>query len=87
MRKELNIQYVFYYEYDEYEQALNLLASNQLDWQPLVTGKVGLDGISEAFKLVQQPDSHAKILIDPWQAGSPLLPIHHTHHHKHHSHT
>jgi threonine dehydrogenase-like Zn-dependent dehydrogenase len=64
--KELNIQFVLYYTPEEFSEALTAVASGQLDWQPLVTGTVGLEGISDAFVALGDPETHAKIMIDPW---------------------
>lgn len=64
--KELNIQFVLYYTPEEFAEALAAVASGQLDWQPLVTGTVGLEGIGGAFSALEDPERHAKIMIDPW---------------------
>jgi threonine dehydrogenase-like Zn-dependent dehydrogenase len=64
--KELNLQFVLYYTPEEFAEALAAVASGQLDWKPLVTGTVGLEGISEAFAALEDPEVHAKIMIDPW---------------------
>lgn len=64
--KELNIQFVLYYTPEEFAEALAAVAAGKLDWQPLVTGTVGLDGIGEAFVALGDPERHAKIMIDPW---------------------
>jgi hypothetical protein len=34
-----------------------------------VTGTVGLDGVTEAFAALANPEAHAKILIQPWRDG------------------
>lgn len=64
--KELNFQFVLYYAPEEFAEALQAIADGKLDWQPLVTGTVGLDGIAAAFKALEDPETHAKIMIDPW---------------------
>jgi len=64
--KELNLQFVLYYTPAEFAEALAAVASGQLDWQPLVTGTVGLEGIAGAFSALEDPERHAKIMIDPW---------------------
>ena len=64
--KELNLQFVLYYAPEEFAEALRAIADGQLDWRPLVTGTVGLDGIEEAFAALGDPETHAKIMIDPW---------------------
>ncbi len=64
--KELNLQFVLYYTPDEFAEALLAVASGKIDWRPLVTGTVGLDGVAEAFTALEDPEQHAKIMIDPW---------------------
>jgi threonine dehydrogenase-like Zn-dependent dehydrogenase len=64
--KELNIQFVLYYTPEEFAEALSAVASDQLDWRPLITGTVGLEGVGEAFAALEDPELHAKIMIDPW---------------------
>jgi threonine dehydrogenase-like Zn-dependent dehydrogenase len=64
--KELCIQYVSYYTPNEFAEALDLLSRGALDWEPMITGRVGLDGVSGAFAALMNPaESHAKILIEP----------------------
>lgn len=72
--KELNIQFVIYYQPEEFAEALQAIAEDKLDWKPLVTAKVGLDGIPKAFDALSDPEGHAKILIEPWRDGA-LEPI------------
>lgn len=64
--KELNLQFVLYYTPAEFAEALAAVAEGRIDWQPLVTGTVGLEGIAEAFSALEDPETHAKIMIDPW---------------------
>lgn len=64
--KELNIQFVLYYTPEEFAEALAAVAAGKLDWRPLVTGTVGLEGIAGAFAALEDPETHAKIMIDPW---------------------
>ncbi|MBL4585423.1 MAG: zinc-binding dehydrogenase [Pseudomonadales bacterium] len=70
LRKELSIQYVFYYEAPEFEDALNALADGTIRWQAWLSAKVGLNGIADAFELLQNPETHAKIIIEPWRDGA-----------------
>lgn len=64
--KELNLQFVLYYTPEEFAEALQAVASGKIDWRPLVTGTVGLDGVAGAFAALEDPEQHAKIMIDPW---------------------
>ncbi len=63
--KELCLQFVSYYEPDEFTQALELLSSGHVDWRPFVTANVDLDGIADAFAALRADNGHAKILIRP----------------------
>jgi threonine dehydrogenase-like Zn-dependent dehydrogenase len=65
--KELQLTFVIYYTAEEFAEALSLIRCGALDWRPLVTGKVGLDGVTQAFADLTDPEAHAKILIEPWR--------------------
>lgn len=63
--KELSLRFSFYYTPAEYAETLAALGDGRLDGAPLVTGRVGLDGVAGAFRELATPDRHAKILITP----------------------
>ena len=63
--KEIDVRFVFGYTPLEFHDTLNLLAEGKVDASALVTGTVGLDGVEAAFNALGDPESHAKILIDP----------------------
>ncbi len=63
--KEIGLQFVVYYTPEEFGEALTMIGAGKLNWQPLVTGTVGLDGVAAAFVALEDPETHAKILIDP----------------------
>jgi 2-desacetyl-2-hydroxyethyl bacteriochlorophyllide A dehydrogenase len=65
--KELSIQFVVYYTPEEFAQTLDHVAAGRLDWRPLVTGTVGLAEVDGAFRALEDPEGHAKIVIDPWR--------------------
>lgn len=67
--KELRLDFVIYYTPEEFAQALELVASGAFDWRPVTTGKVGLDGVGEAFAALGDAEAHAKIMIEPWRDG------------------
>jgi threonine dehydrogenase-like Zn-dependent dehydrogenase len=64
--KELSMNFVIYYTPEEFAEALTLLKDGKLDWRTLHTGTVGLHDIPDAFTELANPETHAKILIDPW---------------------
>lgn len=63
--KEIDLRGVFGYTPLEFHQTLQMLADGKLDVSPLITGKVGLNGVAAAFEALGDPETHAKILIDP----------------------
>jgi threonine dehydrogenase-like Zn-dependent dehydrogenase len=63
--KELRLQFVYAYREDEFDAALHALAEGELDVGPLVTGRVGFDGVADAFAALRRADEHLKILVEP----------------------
>ena len=63
--KEIDLRFVFGYTPLEFRDTLHMLADGKLTATPLVTGKVGLAGVAAAFEALGDPETHAKILIDP----------------------
>lgn len=70
MTKELDLRFTFYYTPDEYAEAFRSLAADELEWRPLVTGTVGLDGVADAFATLFGPNEHVKIMVQPWRDGA-----------------
>ena len=67
INKELSIQFVLGYTPEEFASSLQAIAEGQIDVAPLVTGRVGVDGVPAAFETLAKPDQHAKILVEPWR--------------------
>ncbi len=67
INKELNLQFVLGYTPEEFALTLHHLAEGQIDGAPLVTGKVGVEGVKQAFSDLANPEKHAKILVEPWR--------------------
>lgn len=65
--KELNVQYVLGYTPAEFASSLQLLADGKVDAASLITGKVGIDGVAQAFADLANPERHTKILVEPWR--------------------
>lgn len=63
--KELAVQFVLGYDPVEFTTSLRHLAEGEIDVQPLVTGRVGLDGVGSAFEELADPGSHCKIVVLP----------------------
>ena len=65
INKEIDLRFVLGYTPLEFRDTLHMLAEGKVDPRPLITGEVGLDGVEGAFAALGDPETHAKILIDP----------------------
>lgn len=65
--KELSVQYVLAYTAEEFAVALAMLARGEVDAGALITGTVGLDGVSAAFDELANPERHTKVIVEPWR--------------------
>jgi threonine dehydrogenase-like Zn-dependent dehydrogenase len=63
--KELQLQFVVAYQPAEFASTLRAIAEGELDVAPLITGRVGFEGVAEAFEELSHPEAHAKILVEP----------------------
>lgn len=66
--KELNLQFVLGYTPDEFAATLAHIGEGRIPVAPLITGKVGVEGVAGAFEALASPERHAKILVEPWRA-------------------
>lgn len=63
--KQINVQFVFGYDPTEFANSLRAIAEGEIDVAPMITGRVPLDGVDEAFAELADPDRHCKILVTP----------------------
>jgi threonine dehydrogenase-like Zn-dependent dehydrogenase len=68
INKELNIQFVLGYTPDEFASTLHNIGEGKVPVEPLITGKVGVEGVAQAFHDLGSPERHAKILVEPWRS-------------------
>lgn len=68
--KELELRFVVGYAPEEFAAALAALAEGRVDGAPLLTGRVGLAKVAEAFGALEHPDAHAKVLVEPGRDGA-----------------
>ena len=68
INKELNLQFVLGYTREEFAAMLRHIAEGSIPVQPLITGKVGVEGVAQAFVDLSSPERHAKILVEPWRS-------------------
>jgi threonine dehydrogenase-like Zn-dependent dehydrogenase len=67
INKELSLQFVLGYTPGEFMDTLAALGDGRIGVAPLVTGKVGVEGVAQAFTDLGNPERHAKILVEPWR--------------------
>lgn len=65
VHKELTVQFVVVYDRDEFTAAQRAIADGTIDVSPMVTGRIGLDGIAAAFVDLAHPNEHTKIVVEP----------------------
>jgi threonine dehydrogenase-like Zn-dependent dehydrogenase len=75
INKEIDLRFVLGYTPIEFHNALHLLADGKVKAAPVVTGSVGLAGVEQAFTDLADPETHAKILIDPKSDASEPRPV------------
>ena len=63
--KEINLQFVLGWTTREFVDSAEALGDGRLDVSALVTGRVGLEGVADAFKTLANPEAHAKIVVVP----------------------
>ena len=72
INKELNLQFVLGYSPLEFSDTLRHIAEGDIDVDPMITGKVGVEGVAGAFEELASPDRHAKILVEPGRQGTTI---------------
>jgi len=63
--KEVDVRFALMWSVREFARTLRHLAEGDLVADAIVTGKVGLADVAEAFADLASPERHAKVLIDP----------------------
>ena len=75
VNKDLDLRFVVGYSPLEFRDTLHALADGTIDTSHLVTGRVGLPGVATAFTALENPDTHAKLLIDPSVDAGEIIAI------------
>lgn len=65
--KQASLQFVLAYTAAEFAETLGHIGAGRIDVGPLVTGRVGLEGVGQAFADLANPERHAKVLVEPWR--------------------
>ena len=72
INKELSLQFVLGYTPGEFMDTLAALADGRIDVAPLVTGRVGVEGVAQALPRPGQP---RRTREDPRRALAQLTPV------------
>jgi threonine dehydrogenase-like Zn-dependent dehydrogenase len=65
IHKEIDLRFVLGHSPLEYRDTVHMIAEGKVNCAPMITGVVGLEGVANAFDALKDPETHAKILIDP----------------------
>ena len=68
IHKELNLQFVVGYTGYEFADTFRDIRKGKLRVEPLITGKVGMEGVPGAFQELASSGSHGKIVVEPFRA-------------------
>jgi threonine dehydrogenase-like Zn-dependent dehydrogenase len=61
--KELEVRFAFGYTPDEFATTLEVLGRRELPAEALITLRVGLDGVADAFAALRDPAEHGKVVV------------------------
>ena len=76
VHKEIDLRFVLGHSPLEYRDTVHMIAEGKVNCAPMLTGIVGLDGVANAFDALEDPETHAKILIDPKRSDTVPAPFH-----------
>jgi threonine dehydrogenase-like Zn-dependent dehydrogenase len=65
VNKMMTMKFVLGYNTDEFRDSLQHIAGGKINVKPMITGRVGLSGVLQAFQDLQSPTQHAKIIVEP----------------------
>jgi threonine dehydrogenase-like Zn-dependent dehydrogenase len=65
LQKSLNLQFVFAYTAQEFDEAFAMICANPDQLQPMITGTIGLSGVNGAFDRLTAGDAAVKIQVRP----------------------
>jgi len=67
INRQVDLRFVLGYTLSEYASTLAHLSDGSLLGEPMITGTVGVDEVAGAFEDLASPETHAKILVEPWR--------------------
>ena len=63
--KELTMQFVSYYTYQNYQLTIDMLAAERINPLPMVTDRISLDALPAAFEALRTPSTECKVVVEP----------------------
>ena len=64
MMKEASLHFVLAYEKDDFQYAIDMIEQERIEPARMITGRVGLDGVPEAFDSLARGEE-CKVLVGP----------------------
>jgi threonine dehydrogenase-like Zn-dependent dehydrogenase len=66
MANEITMKFVIAWEKQDFQFVVDMIASDRIDVEGLVTDIVSFDQFSDAFEALRTPDDQVKVLLDPF---------------------
>lgn len=63
--KEASVRFVLAYEKDDFQYTVDMMDQERIDPRPMVTDRIGLEGVPEAFESLKAPHSQCKVMVFP----------------------
>ena len=63
--KEVSVSFVLSYEKDDFQYTVDMMEQERIAPRPIVTDRIGLDDVPEAFRALAKPDSQCKVVVCP----------------------
>ena len=63
--KELSMHFASYYTHQNYQLTVDMLAAERIDPIPMITDRVALDALPEAFEALRKPSTECKVIVEP----------------------
>jgi (R,R)-butanediol dehydrogenase/meso-butanediol dehydrogenase/diacetyl reductase len=63
--KEVSVRFVLAYEKDDFQYTVDMMEQERIEPRPIVTDRIGLDEVPEAFEALAKPDSRCKVMVYP----------------------
>ncbi len=65
MLKETSVLFVLAYEKDDFQYCVDMIDQGRVEPAAMITDRVGLSGVADAFVALGNPEEQCKVLVDP----------------------